>query len=313
MPGTSQNNADSKHLPIWNTGLSAVLATVINFPFEGMKKRLQSNQTLSFKEIMTGIPKGVSVKWNAVSLKQLPELYRGCTAFGVSLVPTSIIQRSMNKRLLEKFGEGTTTKVYSGLFSGAMGAVASTAVENVILTQQKYTAGPRVAVNIIYKKGGITGIWTGFSMISVREAVFASSYLYAAEAAATYYSNVFGTDKTLPAKLGVGVVGALITHPADTIATTMQNSHKKISALKAAKEIYRGKNFESAGAKNFWKGGSWRCALFTGSMLTLEQAPTAIAHVSDEVRDRIHAYATSAAKSPDEEPEENHQSSENGL
>ena len=53
-------------------------------------------------------------------------------------------------------------------------------------------------------------------------------------------------------------MGAILSHPIDTIATRIQMTHKKESAIEIAKSLIK-----NDGYKGLYKGFSYRFALFT--------------------------------------------------
>jgi hypothetical protein len=224
--------------------LAGAAAALVTFPFESAKKKFQSGQPII---------------WS------LREFYRGCSAFVVSLTPTGAIQVASNILIKQKLGEGRNAEITSGVAAGGLGAVASTAVENVILRQQLQNTGPKQAINSLFAEGALR-IWRGLALISGREAIFGFSYMWGSKEASKHAKENYGEQFALPAKIGVGIAGALISHPLDTTATVRQKHASYLSTKDAAKQI-----MTESGLKGFYKGAVPRCLLFTGAMLTSEK------------------------------------------
>ena len=148
-------------------------------------------------------------------------------------------------------------------------------VENIILTQQLKKIGPKEAFLSLVGQG-YTRIYRGLPVIMGREAIFGACYLKGSDKASEYASEHFGAMYAFPARLTVGVLGSLASHPLDTIATTMQR-HGYGKAREAVKHLWH-----EGGAKSFYKGGGARIGLFTTAMLVI---PKTNQLVSDELND----------------------------
>ncbi len=235
----------------WHTFISAAAGgsggAYICFPFEGLKKRLQTGQQLSFQ------PK---------------ELYRGSTAFAVSVTFATVASMCFNnalKTIPSYDHESALWNGVSAVVSGMLGAVVgSTPVENVILVQQLDKTTPIKAI-IKMMGQGPTRLWVGLPELACREAGFAGAMLWGVDAARNKVLSKT-ESKTLAeaAALGVGLVGAAITQPFDTVATIKQKSDGKLSTSQAVKQIV-----ESKGATGLFRGLSQRALLFTGCAYTI--------------------------------------------
>lgn len=231
-------------------GTSGLVGAYAAFFFEGAKKRLQSNQPLpSLQQV------GMKT-W-------FKESFRGSSSFAGSLVPTSIIQQMTSHYFQEQNLSYTMTgKMLETVFSGSLGGMASTIVENIVLEQQLHNTGPKQAFFNLLTQGH-TRIFRGLPLVMTREAIFGFCYLKGANEAGNYATTHFGAAYALPAQLCVGALGSLISHPFDTVATTMQHKGYK-KTTDAAMYLW---NENKAYA--FYKGGAARIGLFTTAMLTI--------------------------------------------
>lgn len=244
--------------------VSGTMAALITFPSEAMKKKKQSNQgPIGFR------PFALVTYGNSVRV-----LYTGCCAFAASVGPTTLVQTSTHA-ILNSLKESTGIKInpiFQTIISGASGSICSSFVENTILTQQllqkqKLPHGPMDAIRFNSSKN-IFSLWCGFSLLAVRESIFGALALGTADQFASTVSNYY-QNSTLyfPSKLAIGVIGALLSHPFDTLATIKQkenfvNSKKPFRI--AVRDFYIEHRF-----KGFYKGGFYRIFLFTGCMLII--------------------------------------------
>ncbi len=230
------------------------------FPFEGMKKRLQSGQlnrmdfqinNLSNKKLLTTIAPR--------------ELFRGSMPFSFSVTITTTISFACYRSLqgLPQYKESYEAGV--AIASGAFAAVfGSTPVENTILVQQKRTVNPVGAVAYMLKRG-VFSPWIGVKELMCREAGFAGVMFYAAPRARQIILKE--TNQPVLAfigQLGTGIFGSLATHPFDTVATHRQNLEGKVGTIKAVKDLY-----QTGGLPAFYRGGTFRVFLFTGCALII--------------------------------------------
>jgi len=266
MP-SSQNtsNKDTSHLnSLVAAGTSGLAGAYASFFFEGTKKRLQSNQSLP-----NPMKSGAKI-W-------FKESFRGSGSFAGSLVPTSIIQRMTSHYFEEKNLSNTFAgKAAETISSGALGGLASTVVENMVLEQQLKKVGPKDAFMSLIGQG-YTRIYRGLPVIMAREAIFGVCYLKGADEAGKYATANFGAAYDIPARLTVGVLGSLASHPLDTIATTMQ--HQGYANVSDAVAHLRKEN----GIKAFYKGGAARIGLFTTAMLVISKTNEVVSDKLNEI------------------------------
>lgn len=240
-------------------GTSGLAGAYASFFFEGVKKRLQSNQSLP--------------QFQSNMLPWIRESFRGSGSFACSLVPTSMIQQMAHQYFSK---QNSSNEVMETIFSGALGGFASTVVENIVLQQQLKKFGPKEAFSDLISQGK-TRIFRGLPLIMTREAFFGFSYMQGAKEAANYATTHYGPAFALPAKLMVGALGSLVSHPFDTVATTMQ--HK---GYRTAGEAI-GHLWAENKVKAFYKGGFARIGLFTTAMLTIDTVQNSVLnHLNDQ-------------------------------
>lgn len=234
-------------------GQSAALTA---FLFEGTKKRIQSGQSLP------SLSKLGPLGW-------VRESFRGVSSFSGSLVPTCMLQTTVEYQLKQRNLTDTQAgKVAENLISGAAGGFASTLVENIILSQQLNKTGPAAAIKNLLAEGP-TRPFRGLPLIAGREAVFGFCYMKGATEAGNYAANHYGEAYVMPAKLAVGIAGSIVSQPFDTMATTMQTNGYRNSSS-AVKHLWQEK-----GSRAFFSGGLARVGLFTTAMLTIEKVTQA--------------------------------------
>lgn len=243
-------------------GTSGLVGAYAAFFFEGAKKRMQSNQKMPSPSKL-----GLH-SW-------FKESFRGSSSFAGSLIPTSVIQQMTGHYFEEKKLSHTLMgKTIETIFSGGLGGLFSTIVENLVLEQQMNKTGTKDAFLNLLNQGN-TRIFRGLPLVMSREAIFGFCYLKGADQAGNYAATHFGTYYTIPAQLAVGALGSLISHPLDTAATTMQR-YGYNSTKQAVAHLWNENKIQS-----FYKGGAMRIGLFTTAMLTIKNTQEAVINLLD--------------------------------
>ncbi len=244
-PQNEESTSNQK--PFWITPISAAMGGASAgsgfFIFEGLKKKVQSGQQIS---------------WHP------RELMRGSCSFATSVGTTAIVQISIDQKIKSINGFHTDSKLHNAgaaAVSGAIGGMFSTFVENTILAQQLGKCGPLVAVNSMFKEG-VKRPFVGIAPLMCRELGFGLTMLFGAPEAGKYAAENFGEKARKPGEIAAGIVGAYATQPFDTAATDMQK--KGLTTWQAAKNVVQNKRYFTA--------GGWRAALFTGCALTIPPA-----------------------------------------
>lgn len=258
MPGPIQTasinapmNTETPSAKNWHIPFSAAIGGgtggYLCYPFEGLKKKYQSGQKISFHPL---------------------ELYRGSSAFSMSVTTATVASMTFQHLLKSMPGYDHTSSTWeaaSAVASGMLGAcIGSTPVENIILTQQLNQTGPSQAVRILLKQG-IARPWLGLPELMVREAGFAGTMLWAGKAARTKAYELTDSEMAASgAEIAAAVGGAIGTQPADTVATKKQHANGDFSSRQAIQAIYR-----ESGMRGFFRGGSQRVFLFTGCAIII--------------------------------------------
>lgn len=234
-------------------GVSGFFAGYAGFPFESVKKRLQSNQPLPNANM------GIRL-W-------FKESFRGVGSYALTNIPASVVQQMTNHYFEEQTTISHTLagKTIQVVIAGGVGGVPATIIGNTLLEQQLKKIKPTEALSNLLKEGGYTRLLRGASMTMVREAMFGFCYLKAMDDASQYASSHWGPAYAIPAQVTVGVVGSLLSHPFDTIATTMQR-YNYTGVREAAEHLWR-QNKSSA----FFKGAMARVGLFTSTMWVINK------------------------------------------
>lgn len=242
--------------------ISGSIAAAITFPTEAMKKRKQSNQP----------PIGFEFFKPNTWAKSAVILYTGGLAFVASVGPTTLIQSTAMDFMTES-GLTKEGNIMPAFICGALGGFCSTFVESLILAQQykrnaRKPSGPIKTIESVVRQHGVTKLWTGLGCIMARECVFGGLALRAADSIAKWAVNTTGNkNHYFLTQLLVGMAGALVTHPADTVATLMQHNlhqYQKESVAAIVKRVWM-----KHGLKGFYEGGCYRVGLFTGCMMII--------------------------------------------
>jgi hypothetical protein len=221
----------------------------ICYPGESLKKRAQVTNL----EISHFYPK---------------ELFRGSVPFACAVMVASTTSMTFNQVLKNMPIYNPDSHMWNAALavgSGMLGAVCgSTPVENTILTQQQFKLSPIEAIKKMLSQGYLRP-WVGVRELMAREAGFAGVMLFASPEARKFTLQATSSETLATvAQIGVGVLGAYLTHPADTVATIRQKLDGKVSTSGVIKKIYA-----EYGVKGFFRGVLYRSLLFTGCSLII--------------------------------------------
>jgi len=208
------------------------------FMFEGLKKRLQTGQKISWK---------------------FSDLFAGSTSFAVSITPTTTIQMTADSVMKRYMPDDASplTKLMQSAFCGIQGAIVATPVENIIIRQQMAKAGPKWVIKDMYNQGGMFRFWKTFNLIATRDGIFTACMLFVNDKVVTFAKDKFGSKAEYPALLAVSAIGAGLSHPFDTIATNRQKDHAKTSLVQFTSNF-----INQHGYKGLYKGIGPRFGLF---------------------------------------------------
>lgn len=167
------------------------------------------------------------------------ELYRGIVAYSMSRVPSTCLQvtvscliKADNKSISE------SQKFLAAASAGMISAVFNTSLENVILQQKALKVGPTKALSHIIKNKGATSIMKGYSSVSIRDSIFASSSLWAKDCIKENYMANCGIYGDVLSSIIIGFFASIASHPFDVVGRKIQHSPVKLNAMTAAREIY---------------------------------------------------------------------------
>lgn len=271
MPTINSNTDHNSWQTVTSSIVGGAAGGFLFFPAEGLKKRLQSDKlhAADFRNLSTG---------NLRQALHPRELFRGSSAFATSVMVATVTSMAFNRAIKElSFYDDSSSahRLVAAFASGALGAiVGSTPVENTILTQQSIKKGPIPAVQHMLKQG-ISRPWVGVCELMARESIFAGVMLFGAPAARNYIKEKTNSDVQAElGAVGVGVIGALASHPFDTTATYRQSQDGQIPLRQAVENIYK-----KSGIQGFYKGGACRVILFTGCAISIPKISKIVENV----------------------------------
>lgn len=233
-------------------GSSGLTSGYTGFYFESTKKRLQTNQKIP------AISKNNFLFW-------LKESFRGSGSFALSNIPTCIAQQMTHYFFVEHNLDNTAHgKILEPIFSGAVGGIPSAIMGNLLFEQQIKKINPKQALfNLLAVSN--KRVFVGTIPLIGRESIFGFCYLKAMDDAKNYAVTHIGASYIIPAQIVVGIAGSLISHPFDTIASTMQKYNHQ--TIKDATKYLWNENKVSS----FYKGSLARVGLFTTSIITIHK------------------------------------------
>jgi hypothetical protein len=211
---------------MFSASIGGAAGGLLCFPFESLKKRKESGQ------LVVGYKYPLSDFRRTGSPLHPAELMRGCTSFmtsvGCATVGAMLTHKTLTDSGLAKYLGPDGTAMAAGMIGAVVG---STPVENTILTQQLNRENPLQAWRRMTSTRWLRP-WVGVCELMMREAGF--TYVMLRGSTATESSVLAATGSHVlayAAALGVGVVGATLTHPFDVLATYRQHRHGTVGSL----------------------------------------------------------------------------------
>ena len=176
----------------------------ITFPIEGFKKWRQTPP----------------------DLRQKFRLYRGFPVFFLNIAPTTAIQFGVQAAAEDKEKSKQafrlTPKVIGECFSsGAIGALSATVVEGCIAQQQLFKGNLYQTIKGMILTNPLRP-WRSYPMIAIRDGIFTTWMFGISKRVQTELEPEYGKGVSITAAAVIGIPGALISHPVDTIASRMQ-------------------------------------------------------------------------------------------
>ena len=235
--------------------IAAYLESWLDYGFLGLRFSLQT-ELFSFKNF---------------TINKTPQLviesYRGITAFQASLVPSIIVQKTVESYsdvLFKRKGHTFRHDFLTSAFGGFLGSSIVTPVERIIIQQKKYQLGSIDTIKQITSRMGIMSLWVGFVATISREVPYAMGIWFFTPRTEQWLKSY--TDKNiyiLPAIVTGLWIGAL-THPCDVIKTKIQYSETKKPLKAIINNIYKSK-----GLRGFFPGYIPRSISIIGSYIWL--------------------------------------------
>lgn len=292
MPGENCEAIDSvqntSDRPKWHGAFKNITSSIIagtavascTFPAESLKKWLQGNQERLASDRQK-LLHGSKSNWlpfyyvsstavtvlNAIKNREyIP--YRGLSVFVINIVPTTTIQFAVDgslKKLLPEDQNIYQSIVHSAA-CGAIGAVNATFVENTIIRQQEMKAGPIPTVKDMFKQSYVRP-WKSFPCIATRDAIFTLFMLNFIPNSVEFSKDNFGESFALPTRILMSLLGTVLSHPFDTVATLQQKVHEKTPFVDVAKKLY-----QTQGVKGFYRGVLCRSLMFGTFAYALPEA-----------------------------------------
>jgi len=156
--------------------------------------------------------------------------YRGTLVSAASIAPITAIQFSVNGSCTHAFSSSLppiTTALLSGMAAGAVSAFVQSPCQLLEINQQKHGGSVFSIARRVVSTHGLLSMWRGWSLTAVREGLFCCCYLSTAPLlshAARTRSSLGDTSSSVAAAVAAGSLGAVLTHPADTLKTRLQGN-----------------------------------------------------------------------------------------
>ena len=230
------------------SGASAGLAdTMLNYPPYGIKTRMQRGEINHWKEIFTG------------KFYYPNKLYQGIVPAGVSIIPATIIQDGVSSLIRNYSDSGAGAACAGGLASAPL----STVMANVIVRQQNESLTPLKAIKSIQNEGW-PRFFRGFVPTAKRDIIYAAGAFWGVNAIKQQMPDSHPLTQAAVASTVVGSAVTLLSHPDDTVATTMQDNKILQTLSETIKKIAKTK-----GIRGFYAGAFFRGYSVIAGMLTV--------------------------------------------
>lgn len=250
--------------------------------------------------VKNGLQLGKKVAVLAEEVKRDPRvLYKGLGVGMACMVPTMAAQVGLNQALEQAMpGNDPATQVQRNALAGAASAVFNNPAELVVVNQQTRKTNAVSTVKELYERNGVQVVMRGLTPKAVRESLFCAGFLTAYPKAKELYvqrnPEAMRWESTLAATAAVGPLTAAVTHPFDTLSTTMQAdpSGRTVRGWKDAVRSLMA-NAEANAIKEGAKSSSYLGALFAGLVPRTARVMVAIplmSSVKDAVQDSFNNH-----------------------
>jgi hypothetical protein len=176
----------------------------------------------------------------------LSTLYRGYGVNVGSMIPITAVQMGVNSGLSNWYYTDHTatpaSQVGIALIAGATSALVSGPAENIMTKQQGTTESIITTIYSAVKTKGAKSLIRGLVPTMARDGGFVVAYLPLKDIIKQYtlpelHNDTWEKIADIGCGVTAGVIGAIVTHPADTIKTVMQSYDKNMK--KAFEDIYK--------------------------------------------------------------------------
>jgi len=165
--------------------------------------------------------------------------YRGLPVAVASIAPVTAVQFASANMFLNSLrrargggvakGEPTDLERFgSSAFAGLASATVQSPFQLVEVNQQNTGGTMSACARRVLATHGVSGLYRGGSMTFVREGIFCSSYMAMAPIMKARiqarYPDLSDNSASLTAAVLSGSLGAMLSHPADTLKTRLQGS-----------------------------------------------------------------------------------------
>ncbi|UNE35624.1 hypothetical protein KG892_01205 [Vermiphilus pyriformis] len=176
----------------------------------------------------------------------LSTLYRGYGVNVGSMIPITAVQMGVNSGLSNWYYTDHTatsaSQVGIAFIAGATSALVSSPAENIMTKQQGTKENIISTIHSVVKTKGAKNLIRGLVPTMARDGGFVVAYLPLKDIIKQYalpelHNNTWEKIADIGCGVTAGVIGAIATHPADTIKTVMQSYDKNMK--KAFEDIYK--------------------------------------------------------------------------
>lgn len=255
-----------KKAPLWWVSFLSGLAggvgdTLFNYPPYGIHIRKERKDDL---------------KWWKSSPRMI---YCGATAYGLGMIPSTIIQLSITDYTHEYLPRNI-----AAFLGGISGALFYTPVGNIIVNQQKLMPlGIRVtpdtyigmgkSISYIINTYGYKRFYTGLGPTMIRDGIYSTSVFSVTGSLKNKYSYIQNEHiKNIAIAIVLGSITSFLSHPFDAIATRMQDHEGKISYMNIIKKMWNTEEttYKFQKIKTFYRGAAYRCYAVIAGILVVE-------------------------------------------
>lgn len=161
--------------------------------------------------------------------------YRGLPVAVACIAPITCIQYSSNSvysRVLRSFSGnsedplGDGQRILCNILAGTTSALVQSPCQLIEVNQQNHGGSMASTAKRVIQTHGVSGLFRGLSMTSMREGIFCSSYMTVAPWLERHLRQRFPTASDglalAASSIGAGCLGAFCSHPADTLKTRLQ-------------------------------------------------------------------------------------------